>query len=388
MSRIKLIFGCVSAVTLLVPMAVCGFTRALAAQELPYPLIAARIVTALQPARGERVLLRFDPKTMAGLEPAVKQALEKTGARVESLTYGPAPDLDARLQQTDIYIWLPAGPGADTPSDQRAILGRWLAAGKGRQIHFHWLDGTRDPDGLPLPHAAAYDRVYLDALDIDYAALSSEMEQAISRLRVETVRVTTPAGTDIRFRVGTRPFNKQDGDASASRMRTAVIPIDREIELPAGVLRVAPIEDTVDGVIVIPAARFSDAQATGIRLRFAKGTIVRATADRSEASLTAFLASEPGANHFRELGLGFNPKLVVPPGERALPYYGYGAGVVRMSVGDNSELGGRVTGGGVRWLFFPDATVTIGSDVLVKDGELLPRASILKRKRPALAGLH
>jgi hypothetical protein len=29
-----------------------------------------------------------------------------------------------------------------------------------------------------------------------------------------------------------------------------------------------------------------------------------------------------------------------------------------MSLGDNSELGGAVKGGGVRWLFFPDANVS------------------------------
>ena len=54
-----------------------------------------------------------------------------------------------------------------------------------------------------------------------------------------------------------------------------------------------------------------------------------------------------------------------------IPYYGYGAGVVRLSLGDNSELGGNVTGGYVRWNFFVDATVTVGRDVWVRDGKLL-----------------
>jgi hypothetical protein len=78
----------------------------------------------------------------------------------------------------------------------------------------------------------------------------------------------------------------------------------------------------------------------------------------------------PAASRFREFCLGFNPKLVVPAGESSLPYYGYGAGVVRMSLGDNTELGGNVRGGVVRWLFFPDATVRVGSSVIVLDGKL------------------
>jgi L-aminopeptidase/D-esterase-like protein len=41
-----------------------------------------------------------------------------------------------------------------------------------------------------------------------------------------------------------------------------------------------------------------------------------------------------------------------------------------MSLGDNTELGGEVRGGGVRWLFFPDATVVAGDVTLVESGRL------------------
>jgi hypothetical protein len=74
---------------------------------------------------------------------------------------------------------------------------------------------------------------------------------------------------------------------------------------------------------------------------------------------------------FREFALGFNPLLSIPTsGERWIPYYGYGAGVVRLSLGDNSELGGKVGGGYVRWNFFTDATVTVGGTTWVTGGRL------------------
>jgi hypothetical protein len=41
-----------------------------------------------------------------------------------------------------------------------------------------------------------------------------------------------------------------------------------------------------------------------------------------------------------------------------------------MSLGDNAELGGSVRGGVVRWLFFPDATVYVGADAIVRGGRL------------------
>jgi hypothetical protein len=185
----------------------------LAAQSLPYESMAARIVTALQVTRGERVLLRVDPNTMAQLEPLVRKALEARGAVVETLPYGPAPDFEARLAKTDVYVWLPA-PATATPGDQALALQRWIDNGPGRELHFHWVDGTRDVDGLPARHTPAFDRVYAAALDIDYRQLATQMDQAIQRLRSAEVTVTTPSGTDIRFRVGDRPFNKQDGDGS------------------------------------------------------------------------------------------------------------------------------------------------------------------------------
>ena len=109
---------------------------------------------------------------------------------------------------------------------------------------------------------------------------------------------------------------------------------------------------------------------TDIRLEFAKGAVTSARARTGNDALQTFLKSNPGASRFREFCLGFNPRLVVPPGESALPYYGYGSGVVRMSLGDNTELGGSVRGGVVRWLFFPDATVRVDGEIIVRDGRL------------------
>ena len=345
------------------------------AGEIPYPSLAKRIVTALKVEPGERVLLRYDQSTLGPLEAEVKKQLEAKGAKVESITYAATPDLEDRLARTDIFIWLPAGSDAQTPAAERKILAKWLDQGRGRQIHFHWNGGTRDVDGLPVPHVAAYDAVYVDALDIDYVALSRAQDEAIALLRSGEVRVTSPAGTDIRFKVGDRPFNKQDGDASKARMAGARTRVDREIELPSGVLRVAPIETTANGTLAIPAARFGGTPVKDARLTIVDGVVTNATATEGLEALQTFLKSAPAASRFREFGLGFNPKLVVPAGQTALPYYGYGDAVVRLSLGDNEEVGGAVRGGGVRWLFFPDTTVTVGATTLVKDGKLVKSPS-------------
>ena len=146
--------------------------------------------------------------------------------------------------------------------------------------------------------------------------------------------------------------------------------VDREIELPAGVLRVAPIETSVQGTLVIPKARFGTAVVKNARLEIKDGLVVKAAAEEGQAALDAFLASAPGARHFREFGLGFNPKLVVPAGQTALPYSGYGDAVVRLSLGDNQEVGGAVRCGGERRMFFHDTTDTVGGTNLLKHGKV------------------
>jgi len=73
---------------------------------------------------------------------------------------------------------------------------------------------------------------------------------------------------------------------------------------------------------------------------------------------------------FREFALGFNPALAVLPEAPFIAYYGYGSGVVRLSLGDNEEMGGANRGGGVYWNFIHNATVTVDDRILVEDGKL------------------
>jgi hypothetical protein len=346
------------------------------AQEEPdlvehYPQMVNRIVAALRPSRGEHALVRFDSSLMPGLPRDLKAALVRRQVTVDLLKYGPASDFEKRLNQADIYVWLPAGSGTRPPAQTQA-LHDWLVAGKGRQVHFHWGDGTRGLDGLNLSHNATYDSVYLSALDIDYAELDRSQESVVVKLKSGEVRVTTPAGTDIRFRAGARPFTKQNGDASKAAASEAGAVIGREIELPAGAIRVAPLEESVNGTIVLPSARFGGSVVKNLAIAFEKGRITQFTADSGEDAFRATLSQSSALNYFRELGIGFNPKLKTPKGHHAIPYYGYGAGIIRLSLGNNEELGGAVRGDGVRWLLFEDATVTVGEAVIVRDGKLQP----------------
>ena len=276
------------------------------------------------------------------------------------------------LRDVDAAIMM---PGAVPAHPVYAAMQDWLREGKGRTVHFHWLENgsAYGLPGQPLPPRHVIDAVYQRALlGTDYAALEALARRAETAMRGGVVRVTTPLGTDLRFRIGTRPVNRQDGDASAARTGAGAILIDREIELPAGVVRVAPIPDTVEGTIAFPPSQWDGKAVEGLKIRFERGEAVSVTATAGVAAAEMEMARVPAAGrHFREFALGLNPLLAVPERGPWIPYYGYGAGVVRLSLGDDTELGGTTGGGYVRWNFFTDTTVTIGDEVWVRDGRML-----------------
>jgi hypothetical protein len=133
----------------------------------------------------------------------------------------------------------------------------------------------------------------------------------------------------------------------------------------------------VHGSIAFPPGDWAGERVEGLVMRFEQGRLVSFDARTGRAAVERELQTAGAAGRaFRELALGFNPLLAIPEGAgRWIPYYGYGAGVVRLSLGDNTELGGNVSGGYVRWNFFPNASVAVGRQVWVRDGRLRPPSS-------------
>jgi hypothetical protein len=348
------------------------------AAQLNYDHMADRIVRSLALEKGERVIVRYDPGYFHQITAPLKARIAAKGAVVVAeMEYlkPPATDhgrLAAALQSADVYLWMPLRDEMYVSPAEQQALADWLAeGGKHREIHFHWSGGSVLADGLPTHHPPSFDQIYESALDIDYSALAARQDRLIAALRSGTLHIRTPEGSDLTMRVGDRAMNRQDGDASPARVRQARMKVDREIELPAGVVRVAPLEETVNGTLVIPEARVGHVVARGIKMQIVAGEVKHVEAAENLAAVEAELkAGGAAAYRFREIGIGVNPRLSVPAGSRVLPYYGYGDAVLRMSLGDNQELAGGVHGDWHRWFFFPSATVTAGTTVLVRAGKL------------------
>lgn len=357
-----------------------------------YPAIADRVIRQLRLQPGEKVLLVAMPGLFEDLVPHLRHAVMKAGGvdlGVIDVLREPVPDgfdlallqksaaasraaYKSLLRDVDAAIMM---PGAVPAHPVYAAMQDWLREGKGRTVHFHWLENgsAYSLPGQPLPPRHVIDATYQRALlGTDYAALEALARRAEAAMRGGIVRVTTPLGTDLRFRIGPRPVNRQDGDASAVRTAAGAMLIDREVELPAGVVRVAPMPDTVEGTIAFPPSQWDGKAVDGLKIRFERGEAVSVTATTGAGAAQAEMARVPAAGrHFREFALGLNPLLAVPERGPWIPYYGYGAGVVRLSLGDDTELGGTTGGGYVRWNFFTDTTVTIGGEAWVRDGQML-----------------
>jgi leucyl aminopeptidase (aminopeptidase T) len=380
-------------------VSVVGVAVTLPAQPrltLDDPGMARTIVERLALTPGERVISVAHPGTFAGLIPHIRYEVMKAGGidlGVVDVLQEPVPvsfdpavlqkgaresraSYKAMFRDVDAAIML---PGANTSHPAYLAMQDWLkddlTEHRGRRtIHFHWVEaGSAYPiAGQPLPPRFAIDALYQRALvETDYGALAKSQRRFAAALKTGEVRITSPSGTDLRFRVGDRPVNFQDGDASRSRAASGVVLIDKEIELPAGAIRVAPLEDSVEGTVAFPPSQWDGRAVQGLTLRFSRGRVVEITATSGREAVEAEMRAAGDAGRaFREFALGFNPLLAVPDRGPWIPYYGYGSGVVRLSLGDNSELGGAVTGGYVRWNFFTDLTLTIGSTTWVRNGRM------------------
>lgn len=376
---------------ILILLHACGTTKQETASEqesdrLDHAAIAELLMQRMDLQAGEQVLLVGEPGQFDELVRELSERISASkatylgcistgdtqpeGWTTEFVTAALALEstaLQDHLSKADIGIMLP-GP---TPYDTvYALIQGNLWEGKGRTIHFHW-SGAYDVNGNALDITPEMDAFYQDViLTTDYEQLAADQQQFEQSLHGDTVQVTTPAGTNVSFVIGDRPVTKQNGDASAATASLARNLIDREMEIPAGAIRVAPIEASVYGTVAFPDSRWYDQEVKGLVLTFEAGKVVDVQAEVGLEAVQKIMEEYGSpAQSFREFALGFNPKLAIPESEPWIPYYGYGSGIVRLSLGDNTELGGNVDGGYVRWNFFTDATVTIGEEAWVVDGK-------------------
>lgn len=333
--------------------------------KVDWTRMAGLIVDRWQLQPGERAVLFWERTSDRGAAAALRAAITARGAVVSGSIDTADPRDDAAWARTfanaDVAIWLPTSARfEDRPFEHLVEKNPRV-----RAIHLHWF--------LP-PDAALHDRVdamYAEAIAVPPEVLDRRQAALEEKLRGARVRITTPDGTDLKMEVPKDArFHRNTGEASAAKVKGARSVRDREEELPAGVLRTTDLRGA-SGTLVgyamfatngpVLAATFKDGRVTALESRRGADDIVKrwneATGDKSLPA---------------ELVISTNPALdaVLPGG--FMPYYGYGAGIVRVAIGDNWESGGtnRTPMGEI--LFFMDkASVVADGQTLVREGKLV-----------------
>ena len=326
-------------------------------------------------APGERVVFFWDAGRDRGMAAALRAAVKKAGGQVEDIA---APDSaqDAHIppaqraarsaqwqavfRRSQAAVWLPSDLTAvdDQPFEHL------VEASQVRAIHFHWF---LPPDGQDGP---AVEAMYERAIAVSPAEIAGRIATLESAIRGHTVRVTAPNGTDLRFLVpGDAHMHRNTGLATKEKVTDARSIRDREEELPASVLRTTDLRDA-EGTFIGYVS--FDTRAGLAKATFKGGRVTGLESLRgADAEVRAWQRATGARDRPGEFVIGTNPALAPVLKSGYMPYYGYGAGVVRLAIGDNWESGGHNrSSNGEFLMFLPGATVTAGDNTLIEAGAL------------------
>jgi leucyl aminopeptidase (aminopeptidase T) len=162
--------------------------------------------------------------------------------------------------------------------------------------------GTRATGTVPRGHE---DWVLEGLLEVDFPRMI-EIGEKICELweKTKVCRVTSELGTDISFRLKGRPCDPCDGRA----IDPGVIDY-----FPAGTPSIAPIEETINGIIVVDGSILTGPVSESVTARLEKGVITAIEGGEDANAWRSLLEStgEPKAFHMCHFNVGINPRAKV-----------------------------------------------------------------------------
>lgn len=218
---------------------------------------------------------------------------------------GAMPGIDAFAHERsdgEIVVLAPENTREDQalPADRRLGLRRAAAPVMRRRqaVGVAWVScifptpALAQEAGMSLGEYA--DFVYGACL-LDWKAEGRRLRRLADRFdRAHDVRLEG-AGTDVRLSISGRRGRVGEGYGN----------------MPGGEVFYSPIEDSAEGTITFGdfPALWEGEDVEGVRLRFAGGRVVDASARRGEELLLRTLETDDGARVLGELGLGYNPHI-------------------------------------------------------------------------------
>ncbi|MFZ3073387.1 MAG: aminopeptidase, partial [Thermodesulfobacteriota bacterium] len=184
---------------------------------------------------------------------------------------------------------------------------------------------------------AEYEDFLYGATNIDWGKVKKEEEK---------LKRVLDAGKEVRI-VGV------DTDLKISIKGRKAIACYGERNMPDGEVFLSPIEDSAEGYVYyeMPAI-YQGREVTGIRLRFRKGKVVEASADKNEAFLLQMLDTDKGARFLGELGVGVN--YGIQQFSKDILFDEKIGGTVHLAVGRSYEEAGGKNKSAIHWDMIKD----------------------------------
>ncbi len=352
--------------------------RALAADPPPVneAALADRLFRMAAPAPGERAILVHDPTYYPGITSRLREALHNAGVHTYLVVEDSPAMISAYIddpvkaerreadviemlrpvfKRADIFYWLPTRGYADDLRWERLV-----AESRVRSVHFHWL--LRFPGSRTMEEIETQSRmIERRGLDVDLARHAGFQRRIAGALRGQSVRITTPAGTNLVVDVSEDQwFHFGDGDMSKGRAVSARSIRDRQQELPVGMFNFIPDARRVSGVLIAPAISQAGDAVRDAKLTLKAGRVVDLATEHGEHWIRQRMRDVgPDGDRIGTISINTHPM-----NERT--------GVV-VDIGANWENGGRNRATGMRRMTIrlQDATITAGDRILMRDGQLL-----------------
>lgn len=227
-----------------------------------------------------------------------------------------------------------------------------------------------DRYGMDFP---MYEKMMLDAINADYAAVSRQGQTLREMLKTaKQIRVTSPAGTDFTFSPAPgRDAYVDDGIVTEERAKSKLF-AQKVAALPGGNVFFAPLETSANGKVVVPHMSCRMNPMNDVTFDFKKGQIQNFKAATNGECFQETMKPYAGPKDvFGRIWFGINPALrVVEDGKANFRPFN-AAGMVYVGVGDNRIYGGANTTDTGYTFPITNASVTIDGKIVIKNGKLV-----------------
>ena len=296
----------------------------------------------------------------------VAAALEETQAYI--FTLGPRKpipwDKIPVNRRGSVSVWL------DTRYDRSRFAEEWAKVARRNKVKMVGIEATlatperAESMGLDLEE---WRRVMFEGCTADPGEMASHGRALEPLMGGEgEVHLTTPFGTDFRFRLDKRPADYSYGLATEEKAERGEV-----VFLPTGGIEVSAAEDSAEGRIVYdPLIRTGKGLVEDLTFQVAQGRIKQFSARSGKEIFERYLREETGdENRFAYFGFGLNPKL-----RHGFTQDDKVLGSTIVGFGHSSAKGGKNVASGTWWATMTKATVTIRGQKVMEDGKLLVKS--------------